>query len=111
MKKIKTLEEWNESLPYRKTNDDTVGNIVIKMLEAYGLKDKFMEVRIRNFWTENMGASIATYTHSIFVKNNKLFIKITSASLRQELSYAKEKIKKMMNEFLKEVYVEEVVLL
>ena len=108
---MKTLEELNKSLPYRKTNDDTVGNIVMKMLEAYGLKDKFIEVRIRNFWNENMGASIAEYTKSIFVKNHKLFIKISAASLRQELSYAKEKIKSMINESLKEEYVHEVVLL
>lgn len=108
---MKSLEEYNRQLPYRKTNDDTLGNILLKMLEAYGLKDKMQEVRIKNYWTEQMGPSIATYTKSVFVKKRKVYIRLQSSALRQELSYGKEKIKKMFNELLKEDYVEEVVLM
>ncbi len=108
---MKTLEDWHNSLPYRKTNDDKVGNIILKMLEVYGLKEKFNEVRLRQYWKETMGESINQYTQSMFLKNNKLFIKISSASLRQELSYGKEKIMKIMNEMLGEMLLEEVILL
>lgn len=108
---MKSIEEHNASLPYRKSNDDTLGNILLKMLEAYGLKDKMQEVRIKNYWKEQMGPSIANYTKALFVKNKKVFIRLESAALRQELSYAKEKIKQMFNDLLKEEYVEEVILL
>jgi len=108
---MKSLEDHHRSLPYRKTNDDTLGNILTKMLEVYGLKDKFMEVRIKNYWKEQMGASIASYTKTIFVKKQTLFVQLTAASLRQELSYGKEKIITMMNELLGEDYLKTIVLL
>lgn len=108
---MKTLEDYNKALPYRKTNDDKIGNILVKMLEFYGLKDKFMEVRVKNYWNEQMGTTIVSYTKAIYIKNNKLFIQLNAASLRQELSFAKEKIKKMMNDLLGEEYLVEVVLI
>jgi predicted nucleic acid-binding Zn ribbon protein len=108
---MKSLEDYNRELPYRKNTEQTLGTVLLKMLEAYGLKDKMQEVRIKNYWMEQMGPSIASYTKSVFVKNHKVVIRLQSASLRQELSYAKEKIKKMFNDLLGEEYVEEVVLM
>ena len=107
---MKSLEEHNKSLPYRKTNDDKIGNILVKMLEYYGLKDKFNEVRIKNYWKEQMGVTVSEHTKLIFVKNNKLYIQITAAGLRQELSFAKDKILKMMNDYLGEEFILEVIL-
>ena len=40
----------------------------------------------------------------------KLYITVDSAPLRQELSYGREKIKKVMNEELGEDYIEEVII-
>lgn len=108
---MKSLKDYHHQLPYRKTNDDSLGNILVKMLEAYGLKHKLMEVRIKNYWLEQMGPSIAGYTKSIFVKHQKLFVQLNAASLRQELSYGKDKIKQMINESLGEEYLKEIVLL
>jgi hypothetical protein len=106
---MKSLEEYHNSLPYRKNNDERFGNVLLKMLEVYGLKDKMMEFRIRKYWNDEMGPTICNYTKSVFVKNRRVFIQLTSASLRQELSYAKEKIKKLLNEYLGEDYVEEII--
>jgi hypothetical protein len=107
---MKTLEDYHNALPYRKTNDEKIGNLLVKMLEFYGLKDKFMEVRVKNYWHEQMGPTISEFTKNIFVKNKKLFIQLSATSLRQELSYAKDKIKKMMNDLLDEEYLEDVIL-
>jgi hypothetical protein len=108
---MKTLEDYHNALPYRKTNDDNFSNIIVKMMEAYGLKDKLMDYRIRKFWKDEMGAQINGYTKNIYSNNRKVFIQLSSSSLRQELSFGKEKIKKMMNETFKEEYVEEIILL
>jgi hypothetical protein len=108
---MKSLEDYHNQLPYRKTNDDKIGNILLKMMEHYGLKAKFNEVRIKNYWKEQMGQTVADYTSNIYVKNNVLFIQISAASLRQELSFAKSKILKMMNEYLGEDFIHEVIIL
>ncbi len=108
---MKTLEDHHRHLPYRKSNDDSIGNILVKVIELNGMKDKFTEFKIKKFWNECMGDKIASLTNSIFLKNNRLFIQISSSSLKQELTFGKEKIKKIINEMLKENYVSEVILL
>ena len=108
---MKTLEDYHNALPYRKTNDDKFSNIIFKMMEVYGLKDKLMEYRIKKFWAEELGTQINSYTKTVYVKNKKVFVQLSSSSLRNELSYGKDKIKKMMNESFKEDYVEDIILL
>ena len=58
-----------------------------------------------------MGPSINKYTTQITVRRNKLFVTIESAPLKQELSFGKEKIKKMINEELGEEYIQDVVIM
>jgi hypothetical protein len=108
---MKTLEDYHNALPYRKTNDDKFSNIIVKMMEVYGLKDKLMEYRIKKFWAEELGTQINSYTKTVYVKNKKVFVQLSSSSLRNELTYGKDKIKKMMNESFKEDYVEDIILL
>ncbi len=80
------------------------------MLEQYRLKGKLNQSRIRSKWEEMMGPTIAGYTTDIKLYKGKLFITINSAALRQELSYGKEKIQRLLNEELGEEAVQEVVI-
>lgn len=104
------LNERNKYVPYRKTNDENIGDVIKKMITAYGLKDQYMEVSVRAIWKRMMGGTIAKNTKKITLRNGKLFIQITIASLRQELGFAKEKIKIMINTELKEDLVQEVII-
>ena len=45
-----------------------------------------------------MGQGVSSYTHSVELQKNTLIIRLTSSVLREELSYGKEKIIKMINE-------------
>ena len=45
-----------------------------------------------------MGPGVATHTSSVKLQNKTLIIHLNSSVLREELSYGKEKIIKMMNE-------------
>ena len=60
-------------------------------------QEKLSETKIRKVWAEKMGTTINQYTKEVNLRKGKLFITITSASLKQELSYEREKIKEMMN--------------
>ena len=56
-------------------------------------KSKLNQTRVAEAWRSMMGPTISTYTKRVYIRKNTLFIQIEAASLRQELSYAKEKIK------------------
>ena len=45
-----------------------------------------------------MGPSVTKYTVNIEVEKRILFVQLNNAALKQELSYAREKIKKMLND-------------
>lgn len=104
------LERENSKIPYRKTNDEPVGNIVLRMLKAYGIQDKYYEARAKQLWHETMGPTISSYTQNIYVKNRKLYITISSSSLRQEISFSKDKIKNFINEGIGEDFIQGVVI-
>ncbi|MCR9102233.1 MAG: DUF721 domain-containing protein [bacterium] len=94
----------------RGNNQTTLKEALKAMLEHYKLKGKLNQSRIRHQWEEMMGPSIANYTRDIKLYKGKLFIIIDSAPLRQELSYGKEKIKRLLNEQLGEEAIQEVII-
>ena len=62
------------------------------MLNKYHLEDKFDEQQLIHSWQEIMGKPIADRTENLFIKEKKLFVKLSSAPLRQELNLSKTKI-------------------
>lgn len=102
------LHRENNKLRYRKTNDEPVGNLLLRMLKAYGIEDKYHEARAKQLWFETMGPSIAQYTQNIYVRNRKLYITISSATLRQEIAFSKEKIKHFINEGIGKEFIQAV---
>lgn len=94
----------------KKRNDFTLAEAIKAMIEEYRIGSQLNESRVKSLWNERMGKTISTYTSDIVVRKNVLYISILSAPLRQELSYAKEKIRNMMNEALEEEFIKEVVI-
>lgn len=92
----------------RKTNEQSVKEVLSEMLESYRLKSRLDETRVREIWAQVMGQVIAGYTTEIKLRRGKLFVAITSAALRQELSYGRDKIMRNMNEALGEDIIQEV---
>ena len=94
----------------KKRNDLSLSEAMKAMIDEYRLGTQLNETRVKSLWNERMGKTISTYTSDIAVRKNVLYISILSAPLRQELSYAKEKIRTMMNEALEEEFIKEVVI-
>ena len=57
-----------------------------------------------------MKNGVANYTTDLNLKNGTLYIKLKSSALREELSYGKEKIIKLLNEKLKKDLIKKIVL-
>ena len=68
------------------------------------------EVSVKDAWKNLMGNGVNTYTRNVVLKGDALYVELTSAVLREELSYGKEKIIKMINEELRREVVKTVVL-
>ena len=91
-------------------NQHSLKDVLKEMVETMKWKEHLNETKVREVWKEKMGTTINQYTREISMRKGKLFISLTSAPLKHELSYEKEKILTMMNHELGGKYVTEVII-
>ena len=94
----------------RKFEPQSISKVLGEIVQSKALNAGITNARINEMWIELMGANIANYTEKIALKGKTLFVSLNNAALRDELSYGKEKIIKMMNEQLGKTVIEKVVL-
>lgn len=68
------------------------------------------KINVKDVWNEQMGPAIQKYTTAIKLQGSTLYVQLSSSVLREELSYGKEKIVKMMNEELGKELITKLVL-
>jgi len=94
----------------KRSNDQPLKDALNELLETYHLKERVNELRLKENWEKIFGKTIARYTQKISVRNKKLFVNIDSASLRQELTFNKEKMIGRINDSIAPGFVEEIIL-
>ncbi|MBN3521516.1 DUF721 domain-containing protein [Algoriphagus lutimaris] len=62
------------------------------LLKAYRLEDKFQEKSVVQSWPEIVGKTIADRTSSVFIKEKKLFVKLSSGPIKKDLQMNKGKV-------------------
>ena len=85
-------------LPKKKFEPQTIGEVLNDIVGSKALKTGLTNAKVVQLWSKLMGENIERYTDKIIVKNKTLTIYLSSAPLREELIYGKEKIIKMINE-------------
>lgn len=82
----------------RKSNDNTVSEVIELMMHQYGLSGRYREFRLLQSWSQIMGPMVANRTDDLYIRNRTLYIKLKSAALRSELSYGRSRIIELLNE-------------
>lgn len=95
----------------RHSNAQGIKDVVEELLNAYKLRSKYNETYIVSSWEKIMGTQIANRTEKIYVKNKKLFIKLSSAPLKHEFSMAKTKLIDLLNKEAGQPIIEDIVFL
>ncbi|MEN9488479.1 MAG: hypothetical protein RL494_744 [Bacteroidota bacterium] len=94
----------------RISNQSVVGDIVNQIIKNNKLEPGLNQVSVVEAWATLMGNGVNSYTKNVALRNNILYVELTSAVLREELSYGKNKIIQMINDELGKDVVREVVL-
>jgi len=68
------------------------------------------QISVKDAWAKLMGNGIVSYTNNVELNGKTLVVKLKSSVLREELSYGKEKIIRMMNEELGEELISKIIL-
>lgn len=95
-----------------KRNNDNLK--LSEALQDFVAKNKLQggldKVNARDVWNQQMGPAIEKYTTSIKLDGNTLYVQLSSSVLREELSYGKEKIVRILNEALGKDLITKIVL-
>jgi len=94
----------------RLSNESPISDVLREIISQNKLQPGIDQVSVADAWKSLMGNGVNTYTRNVVLKGSTLYVELTSAVLREELSYGKEKIIKMINEELRRDVVKEVVL-
>lgn len=83
----------------KRENDSLALKQLMKsFIKENNLSKGMQKIKVEETWHKLMGQGVSSYTHSVELQKRTLIIRLTSSVLREELSYGKEKIIKMINE-------------
>ena len=94
----------------RNNNILNIQDALKDFVESNKLEKGLDKVNVREAWSNLMGNGVNNYTTTIDLKNETLYVQLSSSVLREELSYGKDKIISMLNEELGKALVKKIVL-
>ena len=94
----------------RLNNESSIGEVLKQIIQVNKLQSGIDQVSVKDAWVSLMGNGVNSYTKNVVLKGSTLYVELTSAVLREELTHGKSKIIAMINEELRRDIVKEVVL-
>ena len=93
-------------------NEDEIkiGALLNKFLKNNNLEKGLEKVDAKDAWFKIMKNGVSNYTTDVHLKNKTLYVSLSSSTLREELSYGKEKIINLLNEALEKDAIKKIVL-
>lgn len=95
-----------------KRNNDHISltDALKKFVETNKLETGLNKINVAEAWEKLMGNGVNHYTTEVKLERNTLYVQLSSSVLREELSYGKEKIIKMLNEELGKDLIKKLIL-
>lgn len=77
-----------------------IKEVILKNLRAQGLETPLLQKRLIDAWPIVMGEAIAHHTEDLYIRNQTLFVHISTPALRMELSMQRQDIVRRLNEYV-----------
>ena len=74
-----------------------IKDLILRNLRTQGLETPLLQKRLIDAWPTVMGDVIAGYTQNLYIKNQTLFVHLTSPALRADLSMQRQEIVRRLN--------------
>lgn len=97
-------------MPKRENENLSMKEALSAFIQKNKLEKGMDKVEVREAWVRLMGNGVNNYTTAIELRNDTLFISLSSSVLREELSHGKSKIITMINEEIGKQLVKKLVL-
>jgi hypothetical protein len=94
----------------RTSNESSISEVLQQFIQVNKLEAGMDKIDVEQAWKSLMGNGVNSYTQEVILKGSTVYVKLTSAVLREELSYGKQKIIAMLNEELRKEIVKDLIL-
>ena len=94
----------------RQNEFHSIQDLMKDVIKENKLTKGMHQLSVTEAWAKLMGQGVVSYTNKIELQRTTLIVGLKSSVLREELSYGKEKIIKMMNEELGETLISKLIL-
>lgn len=81
----------------RRGETEKLGNLILKLLREEGLETPLNQHRLIESWKDVVGEVIYNYTTNIYIKNQTLYVHLSSSVIRQELQMGREMLVRNLN--------------
>ncbi len=82
----------------KRSDAKPIGDMIRQVMREQGLESPLNEYRLIQSWSDVLGRTIASYTTRLFIKNQVLYVQLTSPALRQELMMGRELLIRKLNQ-------------
>lgn len=94
----------------RRKQEHKIGGLLDLFVKTNKLEQGLAEYRVRKSWNELLGKNVAMTTKSLYIKDGKLFVKLYSSVVRNELALLKDDIIKKLNESAGKEVIKDIIL-
>ena len=81
----------------KRNNTEQIGDVIRRLLRQQGLETPLNEYRLVDAWKDVVGETITRYTMNLYIKNQTLYVQLSSSVLRQELMMGRELLVRSLN--------------
>ena len=94
----------------RRSKTISLAEAIKDYIAEMNLGDKLSETSVLNSWEEIVGKAISSRTSRIYIKDNVLYVHLTSSVVRNELMMLRESLRQKLNEKAGKDVIKEIVL-
>ena len=81
----------------KRNNTEQIGDVIRQFLRQEGLETPLNEYRLVDAWKDVVGSVIMRYTTNLYIKNQTLYVHLSSSVIRQELMMGRELLVRNLN--------------
>jgi len=94
----------------KRDGENTIGDVVKNFIETNKLQKGLDKISVKEAWFSVLGNAVDKYTTDVQLDRDTLFVQLSSSVLREELSYGKEKIIRLLNKELGKELIKKLIL-
>ena len=83
-----------------KRREQAIRDLILRNLRSQGLETPLLQKRLIEAWPVVAGEAIGRYTGNVAIRNQTLYVHLTSPALRADLSMQRSEYVKRLNDYV-----------